>query len=156
VDTNPSGSGLPKPPRSVVTDRRGPIGPVVLGLAAAVLTVLASFTSPFTLGAEAITALPLSAGLAALVLRLRPAQRSCGTDRSQHDVAPPEPLHRWALVWLGLVVATVGWELYCYLNTPRSSHPTLSGLIDMLDARPIGKFVAFSLWLALGWVLVIQ
>jgi hypothetical protein len=26
----------------------------------------------------------------------------------------------------------------------------------MLDARPIGKFVAFSLWLALGWVLVIQ
>jgi hypothetical protein len=32
----------------------------------------------------------------------------------------------------------------------------MSGLIDMLDARPIGKFVAFSLWLALGWVLAIQ
>ena len=139
-----------------MTDRRRPIGPVVLGLAAAVLTVLASFTSPFTLGAEAITALPLSAGLAVLVLRLRPARRSRRTDRPEHDIAPPEPLHRWALVWLGLVVATVGWELYCYLNTPRSAHPTMSGLIDMLDARPIGKFVAFSLWLALGWVLVIQ
>jgi hypothetical protein len=126
---------------------------VVLGLAAA---VLASFTSPFTLGAEAITALPLCAGLAALVLRLRPARRSGGIDRSDHEIAPPEPLHRWALVWLGLVVATVGWELYSYLNTPRSAHPTMSGLIDMLDARPIGKFVAFSLWLALGWVLIIQ
>jgi hypothetical protein len=136
-----------------VIDRRRPIGPVILGLAAA---VLASFTSPFTLGAEAITALPLCAGLAALVLRLRPARRSGGIDRPDHEVAPPEPLHRWALVWLGLVVATVGWELYSYLNTPRSAHPTMSGLIDMLDARPIGKFVAFSLWLALGWVLIIQ
>ena len=136
-----------------MTDRRRPIGPVVLGLAAA---VLASFTSPFTLGAEAITALPLSVGLAVVVLRLRPARRSRRTDRRDDDVAPPEPLHSWALVWLGLIVVTVGWELYCYLNTPRSAHPTLSGLIDILDARPIGKFVAFSLWLALGWVLVIQ
>jgi hypothetical protein len=137
----------------VVTDRGRPMGPVVLGLAAA---VLASFTSPFTLGAEGITALALSAGLAALVLRLRSVRRSRGTDRSENEVVPPEPLNRWALVWLGLVVATVGWELYCYVNTPRSAHPTMSGLIDMLDARPIGKFVAFSLWLALGWVLAIQ
>jgi hypothetical protein len=136
-----------------MTDRRRPVGPVVLGLTAAVLV---AFTTPFTLGAEAITALPLSVGLAVLVLRLRPARRFRRTDRPDDDVAPPEPLHRWALVWLGLVVATVGWELYCYINTPRSAHPTLSGLIDMLDARPIGKFVAYSLWLALGWVLVIQ
>jgi hypothetical protein len=137
----------------VVTDRRRPIGPVILGLAAA---VLASFTRPFTLSADGITALALSAGLAALVLRLRSVRPSRGTDRPENEVAPPEPLNRWVLVWLGLVVATVGWELYCYLNTPRSAHPTLSELIDMLDARPIGKFVAFSLWLALGWVLVIE
>ena len=136
-----------------MNERWRPVGAVVLALAAA---VLAAFTTPFTLGAEGITGLPLSVGLAALVLRLRPARRSRRTDRPDGDVVPPEPLHRWALVWLGLVVATVGWELYCYVNTPRSAHPTLSGLIDMLDATPIGKFVAFSLWLALGWVLVIQ
>jgi hypothetical protein len=32
----------------------------------------------------------------------------------------------------------------------------LSSLIDMLDASPGGKFVAFVLWLALGWYLVVQ
>ncbi len=52
------------------------------------------------------------------------------------------------------ILAATGWELYCYLNLPRAAHPTLSSLLDMLDATRTGKIVAFASWLVLGWFLV--
>lgn len=60
---------------------------------------------------------------------------------------------RWWTVWLVLLAAIVAWELFCYSSLPRRQHPTVSSLIDMLDAHPVGKTVAFALWLALGWFL---
>jgi hypothetical protein len=52
------------------------------------------------------------------------------------------------------ILAIVGWELYCLASLPRAQHPTLSSLLDILDATRVGKTVAFSSWLALGWFLV--
>ena len=127
---------------------------MIFGLAAAVLAATTPARSPWCGSHHG--AARSAPDWAALALRLRPAALRPGRCDQTDEVAPPEPLHRWALVWLGLVVAIVAWELYCYLDTPRPAHPTLSGLLDMLDARPIGKFVAYSLWLALGWVLIIQ
>jgi hypothetical protein len=116
----------------------------------------ASFTDPFTLGADIVTAIPVFVGALLLAGRLRSGGGAAVELRSEHAAARLAPLNRWALVWLGLFVAVLGWELYTYLSAPRHAHPTLSALIDMLDATPTGKFVAFSLWLALGWYLVLQ
>ncbi len=55
------------------------------------------------------------------------------------------------------MTAAVGsWELFCYLSAPRSEHPTLSTLIDLLDSSRAGKIIAFALWLVLGWYLVLR
>ena len=60
---------------------------------------------------------------------------------------------RLALVWAVAAVVITGWELFCYLAAPRSAHPTLSSLLDTLDASHGGKALAFALWLGLGWAL---
>ncbi len=52
------------------------------------------------------------------------------------------------------MAAVTAWELYCLFTLPRRVHPTLSSLLDMLDARPAGKVVAFAVWLVLGWLVV--
>jgi hypothetical protein len=119
------------------------------------LAVWASFTHPFTVGADLVTAIPLGIGVVVLVRRLRTDRRPASVLRADGATARLAPLNRWALVWIGLLVTVVGWELYCYLSAPRAQHPTLSALIDMLDASPGGKFVAFLLWLALGWYLLV-
>jgi hypothetical protein len=120
----------------------------------AALATWVSFTNPFTVGADLVTAIPLGIGVAVLVRRLRTERRTAPVPDGA--TSRPALLNRWALIWLGLLVTVVGWELYCYLSAPRAQHPTLSALIDMLDASPGGKFVAFLLWLALGWYLVVR
>ena len=55
---------------------------------------------------------------------------------------------------MALALAALGWELTCYLRSPRAAYPTFSSLLDSLTVHPAGKAVAFALWLALGWVLV--
>jgi hypothetical protein len=119
----------------------------------AALAALSAATHPFTPGAEAATALPVAIGLVAVGLTLRrdPTVPVLAPDDGG---ASPEARRRWSQMWLGLVATTVAWEVYCFLSSPRSAHPTLSVLLDMLDATWSGKFVAFSLWLALGWYLV--
>lgn len=126
------------------------------GLAAALAyAVVASFTRPFTVPADIVTALALAAGAGALAATLRvsrPTPPPAASSRAGHD-APPERA-RWWPAWAALVLAVVGFELYTYLGAPRPAYPTLSSLIDMLDATRPGKVVAFSAWLALGWCLV--
>jgi hypothetical protein len=60
---------------------------------------------------------------------------------------------RWG-VWIAPIAAITGWELYCLVNLPRAAHPTLSSLLDIVDASRLGKSVVYLLWLALGWILV--
>jgi hypothetical protein len=60
---------------------------------------------------------------------------------------------RWS-PWVALTAVVTSWELYCLANLPRTQHPTLSSLIDLLDSTWVGKSAAFVSWLALGWFLV--
>jgi hypothetical protein len=52
-----------------------------------------------------------------------------------------------AVVWAVLVGALVAWQMFAYLQHPRSEHPTLSSLANsVLDTQP-ARAVAFTLWL---------
>jgi hypothetical protein len=122
-----------------------------MAVAGVAYALAASFSHPFTLTADVITAVPLAAVLALTVW-------SFGRGRADPNVtaglaARHARWSRWSLVWLAGVGAAAAWELYCYANLPREQHPTLSVLIDLLDSTRVGKTVAFGSWLALGWFL---
>jgi hypothetical protein len=124
-------------------------------LAGVVYSVLASFTKPFTIGADVVTALPI--GLAAVVFGVRVGwPRSSRGIPAANPTEPKVPINRWSLVWLGMAGLVVGWELFVYSQAPRHVHPTLSSLIDTVDASHVGKTVMFGLWLLLGSYLILQ
>jgi hypothetical protein len=122
---------------------------------AAVLAAGAAVTHPFTLGADMVTAIPIVIGLLVLGLRRRRGQTPPVVGATGQGQTHPDLARRWSLVWLGLFAAVAAWEVYTYLGSPRAAHPTLSVLLDLLDTTWSGKFVAFSLWLVLGWYLVV-
>jgi hypothetical protein len=111
----------------------------LLGVAGAVwVGSVRSFTAPayVTTGAPALVVF----ASAARTWRSRPA-RDPASDR------------RGTVVWIALVVTAIAWELLAYAQAPRSLHPTLSSMLDVLgSARPL-RALLFGLWLALGWEL---
>jgi hypothetical protein len=134
--------------------RRWPAAAAAVGVGLG-YALLASFTRPFTWGADVATAVPLV--LAVVVT----ARTTSGAGRRSKERRPAVGENqvvlqraRAGIVWVVPVLAVTGWELYCYGNLPRATHPTLSSLIDMLDATRTGKIVAFASWLVLGWFLV--
>ncbi len=135
--------------RLVWTPRRVTAG-VTAGLAYAVLV---SFTRPFTWTADVAIAMALVLAAVVTIGVVRNPDRSAMKKRAdeadrRHAMSP-----RWML-WMAPILAVTGWELYCFVSLPRVEHPTLSSLIDMLDATRPGKIVAVCSWLALGWFLV--
>jgi hypothetical protein len=122
-------------------------------VAAVAYAVATSYTRPFTAGADTVTAIPMAVAAIAVAARLRTTRVSDITP-SDRDAEPPTGSTRWSRLWAAAAVVALSWELYCYSSTPRSEHPTLSTLIDLLDSTRIGKITAFALWLALGWYLV--
>jgi hypothetical protein len=127
---------------------------VSLGLLGLAYAVLASFTHPFTWAANAVTAVPLVAAVAVALWWARRHDRTDhGATADGAEGGRPKRGAAWAL-WSTPVLAVIGWELYCFVNLPRSMHPTVSSLLDMLDSTRGGKIVAFAAWLALGWFLV--
>jgi hypothetical protein len=157
-----------------------PLGVVLL--AGAVLAIVASFTRPFTLPADVVTALPCGAGAVAVLARYRgrlPAARyrgrlpagSSGNGRSgpvlsgSDPTAPMlsgqglsgtdrTPVWRWAIPVV-VVLVVIAWELTALRGSPRIAHPTLSSLIDIVDGWRPGKGAAFALWLVLGGWLIL-
>jgi hypothetical protein len=126
---------------------------VAVVAAAVAYAVVASYTRPFAAGADTVTAIPLAVAAIAVAARLRTARVS-DISPSDRDPDPPTGSTRWSRLWSAAAVVALSWELYCYSGTPRSDHPTLSTLIDLLDSTRIGKITGFALWLALGWYLV--
>jgi len=120
-------------------------------LAACGLAVIASFTHPFTLAANVITAIPLAVMLAAEATRLVRSHGSLATGTVR--VAPAN----WArsfVPWIALSCAVIAFELFNYFELPRRAHPTLSSLSDELTHSHAGRAVLFLAWLALGAVLL--
>ena len=122
--------------------------------AAVAYAVLGSFTHPFTWGADVVTAVPLAVAVVATFWTSRRSRRARGSGPTPGEVATfRSGGWRWGM-WIVPIAAITGWELYCLVNLPRAAHPTLSSLLDIVDASRLGKTVVFSLWLGLGWILV--
>jgi hypothetical protein len=122
---------------------------VALGSAVAV-----SFTKPFTLGADLLTAVAL---VAMLVAQFAVEIRSCRAGRSTGaDTAYERPARRLRayVVWIAVCVAFTALELFTYFRHPRSSYPTFSSLSDELSASHGGRAFLFVAWLALGWLFL--
>ncbi len=121
--------------------------------------LVASSTHPFTWGADIVTAVPLVLVTVLMARRARSARSARALDTRVAGVETERQPRMLgidpAFVWAAPVVAVTAWELYCLFTLPRRAHPTLSSLLDMLDASHAGKAVAFAAWLVLGWLLVV-
>ena len=107
-----------------------------------------SGTRPFTVPADVLVALPLAVAAGLVAWRWRTGRRRAPAA----GVVPGRS--RWWALWASLAGAVLGWELACFARGPRHAYPTLSALLDSLDASRAGKPAAAGAWLALGWFLV--
>jgi hypothetical protein len=123
----------------------------VVALAGIAYAAGASFTHPFTVAADVVTAVALGAAVALTVRTISRDREALTVDRASGRAVIG--WSRWWVIWIAPVAAVCAWELYCFVHLPRGQHPTLSALIDMLDSTRVGKTVAFASWLALGWLL---
>lgn len=134
----------------MISERRWMVGGAATS---ALYAVLASSTRPFTWAADIVTAVPIvAAGLATAWTSRGVIHHMTGERRDAAHQLRPSWDRRW-MTWAVLTAVVTSWELYCLVSLPRTQHPTLSSLIDILDSSRVGKSVAFASWLALGWVL---
>jgi hypothetical protein len=107
-------------------------GAVVLVAYAALVATVRSFTWP----ALVLTAI---AGIVVLVLAARqPAHR------------PRVRPRRGIVLWAILAAAVIAWELVAYFQSPRDDHPTISSMVDALEAHRPLRAVLFIGWVVLG------
>lgn len=148
------------------------------------LGVLVSFTHPFTIEADLVTAsgfllffvlqgllvsrTPRVGGLASV--EMVPHRSHDGADETDNgsdgrsdngsdggsDPTDQSGRHpvRRFVAWIALSVAIATFELVMYLESPRHEHPTLSSLSDDLTRWKLGHAVLFVAWLGLGWLLL--
>ncbi len=64
---------------------------------------------------------------------------------------PPVPTLLGAAAWVGLIAAIVVVELWLFFQTPRSSYPTASSLLNQVDDVRAVEVAMFGAWAALGW-----
>ena len=123
---------------------------------------LATALQPFTWPQRVMTG---AAGTAVLVLAAYWSGRRLSLSRwwavwhvrllrDYNGPSPPDGrLLRWragAFVWGSLITAIMAWELAMLFSHPRSAHPTLSALIDLVLRDHFIRFLAFVVWMALG------
>jgi hypothetical protein len=125
---------------------------VLIGLGAA-YSVAASITRPFTDGADIVVSLALLAGVLVLTGPRSLASVAPVLDRHR-AVSSSDPATRRWLPWATAAGVTAGWELFCLFSLPRSTHPTISSMLDAADGSHLGRGIAFAAWLALGWYVV--
>jgi hypothetical protein len=126
--------------------RTGLGGVAVVGAVAYALGAAA--TTPFTLAADVMTALPIALALVVAIARW-PAR----PDRS--TVLDAEQSRHPYVGWVVLFAAVVGWELVEYLvRGSRAAHPTLSSMLDAFNRHYVAKSFSFFVWLCLGAAIV--
>ena len=91
------------------------------GVAGTGMALVAAFTTPFTVGADAVTAVPLAAVVVVTVVTIVTPRRDPGAGRRARRGRSLPPLG--GLWWCGPGLAVTGWELYCYVSCPGSTIP---------------------------------
>ncbi|MGD0084376.1 MAG: hypothetical protein ABSD78_14445 [Acidimicrobiales bacterium] len=129
--------------------------------AAAADAAVASTSRPFTWPADITTALGLVGVVLAGLTRLWVARQATA------PVPPPVPpgdvpasggagglLHpdrRTIVLWITVTLAVVAFELFNYASSPRSTHPTLSSILNVLTGHEVLRGLLFATWLGAGW-----
>jgi hypothetical protein len=107
----------------------------------------AATTTPFTLPADVMVAVPLVALAVLVVVRWPRSTKALRPSRA--------PSGHPNLGWGILLAVFSGWELFNYLvHGSRANHPTLSSMTDAVDRYYALKVLLFLAWLALGWMMV--
>jgi hypothetical protein len=110
----------------------------------------AAATTPFTVAADVMTALPIVLFGVAAVWRWpwRPVVRR---PAGAAGAAGRHPYRAWVV----LAAAIVAWELVDYAaRGSRGAHPTLSSMADAVDRFYVLKAALFFGWLCLGALIV--
>jgi hypothetical protein len=121
--------------------------------------------APYTWGIHAGVLLPgvllLAFGLALDRSRGREdgrRARAPGDGSFELPAAAGHPSHRRTVsglvVWTSLAAAIVGFQLYNFFSQPRSHHPTVSEMVNTIDASHPARMVVLIAWFVLGWDLV--
>jgi hypothetical protein len=114
----------------------------------------AATTTPFSVGADVATAIPLGVLLALAVIQWRANRRGVAPARPLRRLDRPERATGAAWPLPGVLLAALAFELYNLFAAPRSTHPTVSSLYDAAAGTHAWKAVFFLAWLALGWDLL--
>jgi hypothetical protein len=124
----------------------------------ALYAVLVSVTRSFTRPAAVLVAIALLLLVAAFALQLLGGEPPALVARRAQPLNEPSgaaPRRAGWMVWATAIGAAVAWQLWNYVNSPRSDHPTISHLLDgLVHPAGIGRGAAFAIWLAVGWYLV--
>jgi len=130
---------------------------MALALAASAAYALgAAATTPFTVAADVVTAVPIVAmAIAAAVLwPVRPVPvppAGGGPGQSRRSDGHGHPYR----AWVALAAIIAAWELVEYLaRGSRGAHPTLSSMLDAVDRIYALKAALFAAWIWLCvWVV---
>jgi len=129
-------------------------GYLVALAAAAAYAWWAATTTPFTVGADVATAIPLGVLVALALAQGRASRRGNELARPLRRLDRPTGARGAAWPLPGVLLAAVAFELYNRFSSPRSTHPTVSSLYDAAAGPHAWKAVFVLAWLALGWDLL--
>lgn len=141
-----------EPTKVEASGRRRTVVTTVVVVAVAAYSYVAAGTTPFTAGADAMTALSFAAVAVVMVSSLVRRRRQ-GQTRLSTDVAAGGSVVPWTVVLSVFVV----WEVVTYaagFAGGRHAFPTVSSLTDQAFRWRGAKAALFAAWLALGWGLV--
>lgn len=157
--TSPMLPALDDPRRAPPWQRIGV--PAAAGVAGLALSGWVGTLSRTDVGSGAAVLSAVGAALAVAVVAGRDRQRSstsewlasAGRGALRRRASTPGA---WTagLVWVALIAATVGWDLYA-LFAASSGLPTLSRLIGAVTAHRAGRAAVFAGWLVLGVVVAL-
>jgi hypothetical protein len=138
-------------PEARAPGRRALGAPALLAAGVAYSWALAG-TTPFTRGADVLTAIPLALVVGALVVQSTPMRVPALLERVP---APQRRPIRPSLVVVGIVLGSiVGFELFNLFAGSRLAHPTLSSMETTATQWHGTRTVAVLVWLWLGTYLV--